>query len=263
MPYIEEAARQGARLAVLPEMYLSGYIPGKEIWDSPEPEGGPAEQWLASTSKRPGIYMGAGLAQADGEDFYDTFVIMGPDGRVAGRTRKTQTEFMVFGAGEIESHVIDTPIGRIGVGICADNHMTFLPRLMQERSVDILLMPHAWPVPYRLSRIIGEKDIVDADEKARAFAAFYAGMLGVPVVLADQTGGLEGVRGAGILGWLMDAGYMRYAGNSTIVDSDLAARARAGRHVGLLISTSPSTHRGRQKAPYPTMAAGCIRAKAS
>jgi len=236
MPFIEQAAREGARLIVLPEMYVSGYAMVKRIWDLAEPAGGPIEQWLTSTSKRLGVDLGAGLIESDGEDLYNTFVIAGPDGKVAGRVRKTQTEYMLFKAGELGSHVIATAIGRIGVGICADNHNTFLPRLMQEEGVDVLLMPHAWPVPYKLSGLISEKDIRDADENARGYAALFVKMLGVPVVFVNHTGPMEGGRWLGILGRLMDAEHMRYAGYTTIVDSDLSVKAQIGRDEGVLVA---------------------------
>jgi N-carbamoylputrescine amidase len=236
MPLIKQAADKGAQLIVLPEMYVTGYAMTRQVWDLAEPEGGPIEQWLASTAKKLGVYLGAGLVEAAGDDFYNTFVIAGPDGKVAGRVRKTQAEFMLFKAGEHGSHVVDTAIGRIGVGICADTHMTFLPRLMQEQEVDILLMPHAWPIPYKLSKLISEKDIRDADKNARNYAALFVKMLGVPVIFVNHTGPIEGGRWAGILGRLMDAEHMRYAGYSAIVDSDMSVKSQVGREEGVLVA---------------------------
>lgn len=235
-PFIEQAAREGARLIVLPEMYVSGYAMVRRVWDLAEPEGGPIEQWLTGTAKRLGIYLGAGLIQSVGEDFYNTFIIADPEGRVAGRVRKTQAEFMLFKPGDLGSHIIDTAIGRIGVGICADTHMTFLPRLMQEQNVDILLMPHAWPIPYKTSKIISEKDITDANENARGYGVLFANMLGIPVIFVNHTGPMEGGRWAGMLGRLMDADHMRYAGYSAIVDTDLAIKAQIVRDEGVIIA---------------------------
>lgn len=236
MPFIEDAAKQGAKLVVLPEMYVSGYAMIEKAWDYAEPADGPIERWLTDTSKRLGIYLGAGLVVAEGEDFYNTFIIASPEGRVAGRVKKTQTEYMLFKAGELSSHIIDTPIGRIGVGICADNHKTFMPKLMQEQKVDILLMPHAWPIPFKRSGLISEKDIKDADENARGYAALFAKILGVPVLFVNHTGPMEGGKWAGVLGGLMDAEHMRYAGYSAIVDSDQAVKAQLKLEEGALVA---------------------------
>ena len=63
----EQAAGQGARLVVLPELFSCGYLPSRAVWDAAEARGGPTERWLAATAGRPGIYLGAGTAQADGQ----------------------------------------------------------------------------------------------------------------------------------------------------------------------------------------------------
>ena len=51
------------------------------------------------------------------------FVLAGPDGEIAGRGYKTNAEANVFRRGR-SVHVIDTAIGRIGIGICADNQFS-------------------------------------------------------------------------------------------------------------------------------------------
>ncbi len=58
-------------------------------------------------------------------------------------------------------HVIDTEIGKIGIGICADN--LFVPNLhkMQVADADILLMPHAAPVAYRSGGFVQKKDLAE------------------------------------------------------------------------------------------------------
>lgn len=235
-PLIEVAARQGAKLIALPEMCMPGYTITEQAWDLAEPAGGPTERWMSETSKRLGVYLCAGLAEAEGDDFYNTYLITDPSGKIAGRARKTQTEYLFFKAGELSSHVIDTDIGRIGVGICADNHRVFLPKLVQEQRVDILLMPHAWPAPYRTSRIISEEDIRKTKENARDYAMLFAKLLGVPTIFVNQTGPLEGGRWPGLLGKLMTAEYFRYAGYSAIVDSNQSVKAQIAQDEGVIVA---------------------------
>jgi N-carbamoylputrescine amidase len=215
-------------------MCLTGYTITKQVWDLAEPEGGPMEQWMTGTAKKHDVYLGAGLVEVDGEDYYNAYLVCGPDGRIVGRTRKTQTEFMFFKAGEIGSHIIETPIGRLGVGICADNHRTFFPKLMQEQGADILLMPHAWPAPYRTSRLISEKDVQETEKNARGYARLFAEILGVPVLFANQTGPLEGGRWPGLFGKLLNPEFFRYAGYSAIVDSDRSVKAQIEQGEGVI-----------------------------
>ena len=120
-PFIERAAAAGANVVVLPELFASGYIPNKAVWDFAEPRGGPTATWLEQTSKRLGVWLGAGLIEADGKDFFNAFILSGPDGDIAGTARKANAEAFCFKRG-CGTHVVDTAIGKIGVGICADNH---------------------------------------------------------------------------------------------------------------------------------------------
>ena len=237
MPLIKQAAMEGAQLIVFPEMSAPGYtLTSKKVWDIAEPVGGPTEQWLKDTSKRMSVYIGMGLAEADGENFFNTFLISNPEGKIIGRVRKIQTEYILFKAGDLESHIVDTPLGRIGVGICADNHKVFLPELMQKRNVDLLLMPHAWPVPFKTSRIISRQDIIDTQEKQKNYARFYAKMLGIPVIFVNQIGSIEGEKWSGIMGMLMTPQYFRYGGFSTIVNSDLTTLAQLGQEKDIILA---------------------------
>jgi N-carbamoylputrescine amidase len=128
-PLVERAAAQGAQLAVLPELMATRYVFSAEMWDSAEPSQGPTVQWLRSEARRLGIWLGTSYLEASGEDFFNTFVLATPDGDEAGRVRK-QTPAMyepLFFRGQSGPHVINTGLGTIGVGICNDNHRSYLP----------------------------------------------------------------------------------------------------------------------------------------
>lgn len=230
---IARAASSGARLIALPECCITGYSLTMAMLDAVQPEMGRLEGWLSGLSRRHGAFIGIGSVEASGNDFYNSYLLAGPDGRILGRTRKIQTEFFLFKPGTIDDHVVDTDIGRIGVGICADNHRSFFARAMMERDVDLLLMPHATPVPYRTSRFIKEKDIADAREHAGGIAPLLSGLLGVPAVFANQTGAMHPAKWWGVMGRFIDAEHFSYPGLSAIVDSDRRVIARLGEGEGV------------------------------
>jgi N-carbamoylputrescine amidase len=157
---VEQAVAKGAQLIVLPELSASGYSMSRAIWDTGETRHGLTVQWLQETSRRLGVYLGIGFVEADGKDFYNTYALGGPEGQIAGFVRKTMAETACFRCIK-GPHVINTPIGHIGIGICADN--LFVPNLhqMQDHSADLLLMPHAAPVPFKAGGVIKEKDLPD------------------------------------------------------------------------------------------------------
>lgn len=234
VPMIEKAARDGAQLIVLPELAATGYILSKELWDAAETMDGPTVRWLGETSRKLRVYLGAGFAETDGKDIYNTYVLTGPDGKVAGRVRKRNAEAFNFKRVKSESHVIETELGRIGIGICADNQFVFLLRLMQERSADMVLMPHAWPGPWKTSKLVKEDDIEITRRKVRDLPLLYAGLLGVPAVFVNQVGEFGGM--PGILGKFMDPDVFRLQGLSRIIDADGAVKGELGDGEGVLLA---------------------------
>jgi N-carbamoylputrescine amidase len=176
------AAARGAKLILFPELMPTGSYMYFDTWDAAEPTHGKTVQWLKATARRLDIWLGAGFLEADGADFYDTFVLATPKGEEAGRVRKqipAQGEAYFF-RGYAGPHVIETPIGRIGVGICAENFYCFLASEMRTQSADIILMPHS---------------AVDMSESGGLssppgthLALWYARKLGVPVAMVNKVG---------------------------------------------------------------------------
>lgn len=146
---IDRVAQEGAKLIVLPEFTPTGYIFTTDIWDGAEPREGSTVKWLRENSTRLGVWLGTSFLEADGEDFFNTFVLATPDGKEAGRVRKqTPAAYEAcFFRGETGPHIIDTELGKIGVGICYENYLAYIPQIMYQQAVDLLLMPLSAPTP--------------------------------------------------------------------------------------------------------------------
>ena len=214
---VEQAAAQGATMVVLPELFSCGYVPNRGVWDAAEAGGGRADRWLAAMARRLGIYLGMGAAESDGTDFFNVFILVGPGGHIAGRAYKANAEASIFKRGRT-AHLIDTPAGRIGIGICADNQFAATLRLMHEQQADLILMPHAWPTPARAAGLVSEADVAAQQQRMTELPVLYARALGVPVVFVNQVGPMLPI--GGLLGHLMDPGIWRLRGQSRIIDSD-------------------------------------------
>ena len=85
---VAAAGDRGAELVLCPELLAAGYVYDAPLWNAGEPRGGPTESWLARMARRHGIYIGASYLEASGDDFFNTFTLMKPDGSPAGRVRK-------------------------------------------------------------------------------------------------------------------------------------------------------------------------------
>jgi N-carbamoylputrescine amidase len=125
--YADEAAAQGVQFILFPEFMATGSYLSFDTWDSAESSQGKSVQWLKSTSRRLHMWLGASFLEASGADFFDTFVLTAPSGDEAGRVRKQipAGPEAYFLRGDVGPHVISTAIGKIGVGICAENYYCF------------------------------------------------------------------------------------------------------------------------------------------
>jgi len=127
-PMIRQAAADGAKIVCTTECFLDGYaiadksIPldtyralGEEI------PAGPYFQRLAHLAGELRIHLVAGMLEADGDDRYNTAVLLGPGGELVGKYRKQKLQHeLVRNTPGNESRVFQTPYGPLGVMICAD-----------------------------------------------------------------------------------------------------------------------------------------------
>jgi N-carbamoylputrescine amidase len=230
---VERAARGGAQLVVLPELFAPGYRVDRAIWRMAEPERrGPTVAWLRRTAQRLGIHLGGGLVETDGRDFFNTFIVATPAGSVAGRARKGNAEPYVFARGR-GAHIVDTALGRLGIAICADNQFASMPAFFHEHNADLVLMPHAWPVPRVARGVVTQVDLREQLEHMRSLPALYATLLGVPAVFANLTGPFLAI--PGVLGALLDPTIFSLGGQSRVVDSDGAVRGSIDIEEGIAV----------------------------
>ncbi|TVR39058.1 MAG: hypothetical protein EA388_00010 [Nitriliruptor sp.] len=142
--------------------------------------------------------------------------------------------------------MIETGFGPVGVGICADNHVSEFPSVLHRHDVALVLMPHASPMPYRTSRVVSEADIAGIVEKTLAVPGLYADLLGIPVVFVNAVGPMSPM--TGLLGRLMTPESFRLRGFSRLVDPDGTVRGELGEEEGVVtagVTMDPSQKRFR------------------
>ena len=144
---IDEAAAMGARLIVLPELATSGYS-----FESPdEARGlaetipGPASSAWAAAAARHGVVLVGGICELDAEGtLRNSAVVIDADGSLVCVYRKIHLwgiETTIFREGEEPPPVVETAVGRLGVGICYDLWFPELARSLVLRGAQILTYP--------------------------------------------------------------------------------------------------------------------------
>lgn len=151
--YIEEAAKNGASLVVLPELTNTGYVfaDREEAFSLAEdlPAGETAQAW-ANVAQRLGVHIVAGIAEREGKRLYNSAIFLGPSGFV-GTYRKLHLwnhENLFFEPGNQGVPVFDTPLGRISIAICYDGWFPEVYRLAATQGADMVCVPTNWvPMP--------------------------------------------------------------------------------------------------------------------
>jgi N-carbamoylputrescine amidase len=222
--YIEQSAQQGAKLVLLPEMVPGGYTLSEAIWKTAEPFDGPSMQWMRNLSKRLDIYLGTSFLEADGENFYNTFALTGPAGELVARVRKSPPASFeaYFFAGGTDCHWFDTPIGRIGVGICFENALYERYAELHKAGIDLYLRPFSG-ASFEAKFPVRQRDVDALNAAIRDGTAETARLMGIPVVMSNKVGRLVSTLPAGF-----PPQDIEFPGFSAIADSDGALLGQLG-----------------------------------
>lgn len=118
---IARAAKSGAQLAVLPEMFNIGATYADSNYTHAEPADGLTTRWMKDVAARYDIHIAGSFILLDEEDIYNSMLLVAPDGRVwrYDKNYPWMWERAYFREGTGIT-VADTPLGKLGMMICWD-----------------------------------------------------------------------------------------------------------------------------------------------
>ncbi|XP_068662407.1 omega-amidase, chloroplastic [Aristolochia californica] len=157
---IEEAADKGAELVLLPEIWNSPYSNDSfPVYAEDIDAGGessPSISMLSEVARNRKItIVGGSIPERSGDRLYNTCCIFGTDGYLKGKHRKihlfdidipgkiTFQESKTLTAGETPT-IVDTDVGRIGIGICYDIRFQELAMIYGARGAHLVCYPGAF-----------------------------------------------------------------------------------------------------------------------
>jgi|GEM_PF-157124 len=146
---IGRARNDGCRIVVLPECLDCG-------WTCPEsrklarPIPGDRSDALAKAARENAIYVAAGLTERDGDRVYNTAVLISDKGELLLKHRKINVLTIAQDIYDIGDRlgVAHTPLGTIGIDICADNFpdALVLGHSLARMGARLILAPSSWAV---------------------------------------------------------------------------------------------------------------------
>ncbi|CAN6290500.1 unnamed protein product [Urochloa humidicola] len=157
---IEAAAADGAKLVLLPEIWNGPYSNDSFPEYAEDIEAGgdaaPSFSMMSEVARSLQITLvGGSIPERSGNNLYNTCCVFGSDGKLKGKHRKihlfdidipgkiTFKESKTLTAGQNPT-VVDTDVGRIGIGICYDIRFQELAMLYAARGAHLLCYPGAF-----------------------------------------------------------------------------------------------------------------------
>ncbi|HWK30650.1 MAG TPA: carbon-nitrogen hydrolase [Terriglobales bacterium] len=200
---VREAAKKGANIVCLPELFLTQYFCQREdaaLFDLAEAVPGPTTEALAPLAKELNIVLIASLFEKRARGLYhNTAAMLDADGSVKGIYRKMHIpddplyyEKFYFTPADLGFKAFDTNVGRIGTLVCWDQWYPEGARLTALQGAEILFYPTAigWHPAEKEQYGVAQHDAWRTIQRAHAIAN------GVFVCVVNRVGHEDGnIRG--------------------------------------------------------------------
>ncbi|QRX81775.1 N-carbamoyl-D-amino-acid hydrolase [Glaciimonas sp. PAMC28666] len=165
---LEQASIRGCDLAVFPELALTTFFPHWEVTDPVEldsyyektmPEGPVVA--LFEAAKRLSIGFSLGYAELDGQQRFNSSVLVSKEGQIVGKYRKVHLpgyseihpehpfqnlEKMYFEVGDLGFPVFDAFGGKVGMAICNDRRWPETYRILALQGVELITLGYNTPL---------------------------------------------------------------------------------------------------------------------
>jgi N-carbamoylputrescine amidase len=212
--HIEEAARLGANIVCLPELFRAQYFCQREdlrLFDLAEPIPGPTTARLSEVARKFRVSIVASLFERRAPGLYhNTAVTLNSDGAIIGVYRKMHIpddplyfEKYYFTPGDLGFHAVDTAFGRIGTLVCWDQWYPEGARITALKGAEVLFYPTAigWHPEEKAEFGEAQYDAWQTIQRAHAIAngVYVAGVNRVGVEHGDVLG--NRVDGQGLEFW--------------------------------------------------------------
>lgn len=154
--WLQQLPDQQPQLVVLPEAFSCFGAGDKAQWQQSQ-NAEQTHQALTELARKYRVYLCAGTVPTpNGDKFYATSWLFGPDGKELGNYQKIHL-FDVDVADNTKQYresawatpgqnvvVVDTEFGRVGLAVCYDVRFPELFRLMRQQGAEIIVLPSAF-----------------------------------------------------------------------------------------------------------------------
>jgi N-carbamoylputrescine amidase len=153
--FVDEAVGQGADLVVLPEFFNVEYFPqyrDARYMDYAEAEDGYTQTRLRAKARQHGVHIVSTIFEmARPGLYYDTAMLLGPEGRIVGKYRKVHPAALlslekIYFRGGSSFPVFRVGDWTVGFSTCYDNLFPESCRCLALQGAEMIVAPYATPV---------------------------------------------------------------------------------------------------------------------
>lgn len=242
---IAEAASRGCDLVLLPETLDFAWTHPSALTEA-QPIPGRYSDHLCEQAVQHGVYICAGLTERapDGRN-YNAAILVNPQGEILTKYHKINlltVEQPYYAVGQT-LNVVDTPLGKIGVNICADNFLDGLPigHTLARMGAEFILSPSSWTVDYSIT----EEDDPYREKWVKPYS-ILAQLYNVAVVGTTSVGYIvggpyEGKKSVGCslavdaTGVQAQGTFNEFAGDLVVADLPRPVRLEKGTQIGEML----------------------------
>jgi len=227
---IERAVAEGAELVLLPETldvawtHPSAYTEATTI-------PGERSDYFCAIAKSLKVWLCLGLTELRDGKTYNSALLIDDNGKIVHTYSKInllEVEFPFYTPGQ-QLSVVDTPFGKIGINICADNYIDSLhiAHALARMNAQIILSPSSWTVDHSITEEIdpyNEKWIQPLHTIATLYEIPFVSVTSVGYIVG---GPYEGKKMVGCSlavdkhGIITQGAYNEFAGDVTVIDLEL------------------------------------------
>jgi predicted amidohydrolase len=243
---IAQAATQKCDLVLLPETLDFAWTHPSALYEA-QPIPGPFSDILCQAAVTHGLYVCAGLTEraADGRN-YNAAILINPQGEIIVKYHKINllaVEQPYYAVGQT-LNVVDTPLGKIGVNVCADNYLDGLSigHTLARMGAEFIIAPASWTVDYSIT-----EDSDPYQEKWVKPFSILAKLYNVVVISTTSVGYIvggpyEGKKSVGcslavdVHGVQAQGAFNEFAGELVVADLNRPHRPERGTDIGIMLT---------------------------
>lgn len=234
---IQEAKHHHCDLVLLPETIDFAWTHPSALQESVSIPG-PFSTFFQNIASELNIWLCLGLTERQGSKNYNCALLIDNKGLIRLKYHKInllEVEFPYYEVGQ-KLEVVDTPFGKIGINICADNYIQSLHNghMLARMGAQLILSPSSWTVDHSITEEMdpySEKWIKPLSKLAKTYA--------IPVISTTSVGYIvggpyEGKKMVGCslavdeTGILAQGTFNEFAGELKTVDIQLKIPAKKG-----------------------------------